>query len=206
MRTHSLFEVIRERVPLLEAIRRYSGEPVFQKRNLILCPIHGEKTASFNIKDNKFYCFGCGAKGDVVDFVRYFLRISPKEAVERIKADFGVDAQTKFNKRDYIKRKQREERERKRERFWTDRARHNLRVIDNALNILRPQKPITERYRYSKLADAYLLYEKKRLFVEWVLDVLAEVKNREMQAEDLIYTNKTELLNALTRGELRFEF
>jgi DNA primase len=39
------------------------------------CPFHSEKTASFTIftgKDNveRFHCFGCGAKGDVLDFVR----------------------------------------------------------------------------------------------------------------------------------------
>lgn len=33
-----------------------------------LCPFHQEKTPSFNIKNNKFNCFGCGEHGDAIDF------------------------------------------------------------------------------------------------------------------------------------------
>lgn len=37
-----------------------------------LCPFHSEKSASFTISDKKgfFHCFGCGAHGDIIDFVR----------------------------------------------------------------------------------------------------------------------------------------
>ena len=40
-------------------------------RLVALCPFHDEKTPSFHIflKQNKFHCFGCTAKGDVIDFV-----------------------------------------------------------------------------------------------------------------------------------------
>lgn len=33
-----------------------------------LCPFHSEKTPSFNIKNNKYKCFGCDAHGDAIDF------------------------------------------------------------------------------------------------------------------------------------------
>ena len=42
-------------------------------RNLVgLCPFHSEKTPSFTVypDSQSFYCFGCGAGGDVVTFVR----------------------------------------------------------------------------------------------------------------------------------------
>ena len=37
-----------------------------------LCPFHSEKTPSFNVypENGSFYCFGCGAGGDVITFVR----------------------------------------------------------------------------------------------------------------------------------------
>ena len=37
-----------------------------------LCPFHNEKTPSFHIytENNTFYCFGCGAGGDVITFIR----------------------------------------------------------------------------------------------------------------------------------------
>lgn len=40
------------------------------KRGVALCPLHNEKTPSFNIKNNKYKCFGCGAHGDVIDLYK----------------------------------------------------------------------------------------------------------------------------------------
>ena len=54
-------------------------------RNMVgLCPFHGEKSPSFNIytEDNHFYCFGCGAGGDVISFV---MRIENLDYMEAIK-------------------------------------------------------------------------------------------------------------------------
>ncbi|MEO5357139.1 MAG: CHC2 zinc finger domain-containing protein [Nitrospirae bacterium YQR-1] len=38
------------------------------------CPLHGEKTASFKVDSerNRFHCFGCGAGGDSVEFVKLY--------------------------------------------------------------------------------------------------------------------------------------
>lgn len=50
------------------------------------CPFHKEKTPSFSVNPAKqfYYCFGCGASGDAVDFVSKYENIGFKEAVERI--------------------------------------------------------------------------------------------------------------------------
>jgi hypothetical protein len=51
----------------------------------IHCPFHDEKTASCKIfKDNHFHCFGCGAKGDVIDFVQKIDKIDFIAAVRKI--------------------------------------------------------------------------------------------------------------------------
>ena len=49
-----------------------------------LCPFHGEKTPSFTVysENNSFYCFGCGAGGDVITFVR---RIENLDYVDAVK-------------------------------------------------------------------------------------------------------------------------
>lgn len=43
------------------------------KRNrggfMAICPLHGEKTPSFSVKNNYFHCFGCGKKGSTIDFI-----------------------------------------------------------------------------------------------------------------------------------------
>lgn len=58
-----------------------------------LCPFHSEKTPSFVISDSRqrFTCFGCGASGDVIEFVRRYYNLSFPEAVERLALMCGVD-------------------------------------------------------------------------------------------------------------------
>ena len=54
-------------------------------RNLVgLCPFHGEKTPSFTVypENNSFYCFGCGAGGDVITFVKRIENLDYRDAVK----------------------------------------------------------------------------------------------------------------------------
>ncbi|HEX3424878.1 MAG TPA: DNA primase [Acidimicrobiales bacterium] len=57
-----------------------------------LCPFHPEKTPSFslNAEQGYFYCFGCGAKGDVITFVREIDQLDFVEAVESLAARSGI--------------------------------------------------------------------------------------------------------------------
>jgi archaellum biogenesis ATPase FlaH len=50
------------------------------------CPFHNEKTPSLNIVESKqfFYCFGCGASGDVFEFVKRIENINFPSAVDRV--------------------------------------------------------------------------------------------------------------------------
>ena len=52
------------------------------RRHIALCPFHNEKTASFVIyPDNTFHCFGCGAHGDSIEFVKRIKQCDFREAV-----------------------------------------------------------------------------------------------------------------------------
>jgi DNA primase len=57
-----------------------------------LCPFHGEKTPSFSINAEQglYYCFGCGARGDVITFVRETEQLDFVEAVEKLAARSGI--------------------------------------------------------------------------------------------------------------------
>ena len=57
------------------------------------CPFHQEKTASFHVDDRKgfFYCFGCQAKGDLIDFVRETENLDFIGAVEMLAREAGVE-------------------------------------------------------------------------------------------------------------------
>lgn len=63
-------------------------------RNMVgLCPFHGEKTPSFNIytETDSFYCFGCGASGDVISFIMKIDNLDYVEAVKFLAQRAGMD-------------------------------------------------------------------------------------------------------------------
>lgn len=62
-------------------------------RNMVgLCPFHSEKTPSFNIysENGSFYCFGCGAGGDVITFVMKIENLDYMEAVRFLAQRAGM--------------------------------------------------------------------------------------------------------------------
>ena len=60
-----------------------------------LCPFHGEKTPSFNVRSNPpfYHCFGCGAGGDVYKFVQEIESLSFMDAVEKLAQKFNFPLQ-----------------------------------------------------------------------------------------------------------------
>jgi DNA primase len=58
-----------------------------------LCPFHQEKTGSFHVDSAKqfFYCFGCKASGNAIDFVMKHDRIEFKEALRLLGQQAGID-------------------------------------------------------------------------------------------------------------------
>lgn len=57
-----------------------------------LCPFHAEKTPSFSILPGsaRYYCFGCGASGDVLDFAKAYHHISTSSALQHLKQYAGI--------------------------------------------------------------------------------------------------------------------
>lgn len=74
--------VVSEHVQLKRVGRRWQG----------LCPFHTEKSGSFsvNAEEKLYYCFGCGAKGDVITFVREIEHLDFVGAVEKLAVKSGV--------------------------------------------------------------------------------------------------------------------
>jgi len=59
------------------------------KKNVALCPFHSEKTPSFSISQNKqiYHCFGCGASGDVIEFVKQYEGVNFIDAIKILGGD-----------------------------------------------------------------------------------------------------------------------
>ena len=76
-------------------------------RNLVgLCPFHGEKTASFNLypETNSFYCFGCGAGGDVITFIKRIENLDYIDAVKFLADRSGLKMPEQKNENDQVSR------------------------------------------------------------------------------------------------------
>ena len=61
-------------------------------RPMGLCPFHAEKTPSFYVYDDRFYCFGCKAAGDAIEFVRKTQGYGYVETLRLLAKKFGVEA------------------------------------------------------------------------------------------------------------------
>lgn len=78
----NIVDVVGRTLPLKRAGSNYKG----------CCPFHNEKTPSFVVSEQKqiFTCFGCGATGDVIEFVKRYYNLDFAEAVEKIAREEGI--------------------------------------------------------------------------------------------------------------------
>lgn len=86
-------EAVRERTDMLKLVSGYlTLKKAGNDRYIGLCPFHTEKTPSFSVSPGKgmYYCFGCGAGGDAIRFVREVEHLEFAEAVERLAKEAGV--------------------------------------------------------------------------------------------------------------------
>ncbi|MCK8818114.1 phage/plasmid primase, P4 family [Natroniella sulfidigena] len=84
-------EELKQQLDIREVVELYA-DPHFKNKKA-LCPFHSEKTPSFVIypDTSSFYCFGCGAGGDVIRFVELHRRVDFIEAIEILAGDFNLD-------------------------------------------------------------------------------------------------------------------
>ena len=86
-----LFTQIKMAVSVKEAAEYY-GLGV-NRGNMVCCPFHADRTPSMKLNEDYFYCFGCGAHGDVIDFVARLFHLPPAEAAKKLDEDFGIAEQ-----------------------------------------------------------------------------------------------------------------
>ena len=87
----NLFEAVKAAVTPRMAAERY-GLPI-QQGSMVCCPFHADRTPSMKLNEDYFYCFGCGATGDVIDLAARLFDLSKYEAVQKLAADFGISGE-----------------------------------------------------------------------------------------------------------------
>ena len=81
------FAQIKQAVTTRQAAEAY-GLSV-NSRGMCRCPFHNDHTPSMKV-DETFYCFGCGAVGDVITFTARLFGISAGSAARKLEVDFGI--------------------------------------------------------------------------------------------------------------------
>ena len=82
-----LFKAVKETVTARQAAELYGLK--IAENGMARCPFHDDHTPSLKL-DKRYYCFGCHATGDAIDFVSTYLQLSPLEAAKRLAADFNI--------------------------------------------------------------------------------------------------------------------
>lgn len=87
----TIYETIKAAVPVRQAAEHYGLR--VNRNGMACCPFHNDRNPSLKLNEDYFYCFGCGAKGDVIDFVARLIDLSNYEAAQRLAADFGISTE-----------------------------------------------------------------------------------------------------------------
>ncbi len=88
----NVVRLVRERSNIVEVVGAYVQLLPAGKNYKALCPFHQEKTPSFYVSPEKgmWHCFGCGAGGDVLDFVQRMDGLTFAEAVAKLARHLGI--------------------------------------------------------------------------------------------------------------------
>ena len=196
----SIYKIVKENVTVRQAAEHYGVE--VQRNGMCCCPFHDDRHPSMKLNEDYFYCFGCGAHGDVIEFTARLFGLTNYEAVKKLAYDFGLDpdkppAAAALKKPEYPLAKA----------FQRDEM-HCQRVLCGYLHLLEDWK---ERYAPSspeeewddRFVEACQMLDR----VEYLVDVLTfeelevRVKTVDMLKEDGTIDRLEERLNRLKKEE-----
>lgn len=87
-----IIEEVRSRNDIVDIVSRYVKLTKKGSSYFGLCPFHNEKSGSFSVSQSKqmYYCFGCGAGGNVISFLMNYDRLSFREALTQLADNAGI--------------------------------------------------------------------------------------------------------------------
>ncbi|MCR4745519.1 MAG: DNA primase [Lachnospiraceae bacterium] len=84
----NIFKDVKAVVSTREAAAFYGIK--IERNGMCCCPFHNDRHPSMKT-DKRYYCFGCGEKGDVIDFVAKLFALSPLDAARKLAKDFNIN-------------------------------------------------------------------------------------------------------------------
>lgn len=95
--SRDIINQIKAEIDIVELIGEYVDLSSSGKNYVALCPFHQENTPSFTVNPNKqfYYCFGCGAGGDSINFIQEIDNLSFQESVLTLAERAGIEVDIK---------------------------------------------------------------------------------------------------------------
>lgn len=161
----NVFEAVKENVTTRQAAELYGIR--VRRNGMVCCPFHADRTPSMKV-DRRFHCFGCGADGDVIDFVSRLFGLPCRKAAVRLADDFGIcyDSRRKRSTRPHVREPTPEQNQQKEET-------HCYRVLTGYLHLLlsweREYAPGQPEEAWNPLFVEAL---QKKPYTEYLLDIL----------------------------------
>ena len=84
----TIYESIKAAISVKQADEHYGLK--VSRSGMACCLFHHDRHPSLKLNEDYFFCFGCGAKGDVIDLVTRLFGLSSYEAAQKLAADFGI--------------------------------------------------------------------------------------------------------------------
>ena len=84
----TIYENIKAAISVKQAAEHYGLK--VNRNGMACCPFHHDRHPSMKLNEDYFFCFGCGAKGDVIDLVARLFDLSGYDAAQKLAADFGI--------------------------------------------------------------------------------------------------------------------
>lgn len=142
-----------------DILDRYGLHP--NRAGFIPCPFHKEKTASMKIYEDSYYCFGCGASGDIFTFIQEMDAVGFKEAFLSLGGSYEKPT---FSSRLALYRAQKRQamREKEAKRISAEKQ-LNMMLIDIYRDHIRKSQPLSEVWCDCWNALQLELYEHEQL-------------------------------------------
>lgn len=86
----TIYETIKAAISVKQAAEHYGLK--VSHNGMACCPFHNDRHPSLKLNEDYFFCFGCGAKGDVIDLVARLFNLNSYDAAKKLTYDFGIDS------------------------------------------------------------------------------------------------------------------
>ena len=85
----TIYETIKAAISIKQAAEHYGLK--VSHNGMTCCPFHHDRHPSLKLNKDYFFCFGCGAKGDVIDLMARLFNMSSYETAQKLASDFGLN-------------------------------------------------------------------------------------------------------------------